>query len=100
MTRTTWTPADGPEAALEVFDGPTELAADHVPTVDQESPFASYRDWKTEDTRVVSCRIANDTYPGRRYDTREEALRDTQRAHGRILEANYVPGRAFFRVRK
>lgn len=100
MTRTVWTAGDPPEAALEVFDGPTELAADHVPTVDQETPFASYRDWKSEDTRVVSCRIANDTYPGRRYNSREEAISDIKRSYGRILEANYVPGRAFFRVYK
>lgn len=95
-----WTAGDGPQAALEVFDGPTELQADHVPTVDQETPFASYKDWRAEDTRVITVRIANDMYPGVRYESREEALTAVRRAHGRILEANYVPGRAFLRVPK
>lgn len=85
---------------MEVLDGPAELAPDLVPTVDQETPVATYQDWRREDTFVVQCAIANSTFPGTRYETRDEALRAVAKKHGRILEANYTPGRAFFRVRK
>jgi hypothetical protein len=95
-----WTPADGVQGALELLDGPSEVSTDHVPTLDQESPGASSSDWKREDTRVIVCRIANDLYPGVRYESRDEAQRAVARDHGRILEANYVPGRAFYRVLK
>lgn len=87
-------------AALELFDGPTELAVDHVPTADQTDPVATYTDWRTEDTRVVTCTIGEAPYRGERFDTREAARHAIEARHGRILEANYVPGRAFFRVLK
>jgi hypothetical protein len=96
----TWRPGDGFEAGMEMLDGPTETAHDFIPTLDQDAPVASYTDWRKEDTRIVTCRIANDVYPGERFDTREEAHRAITRRHGKILEANYTPGRAFFRVRK
>jgi hypothetical protein len=83
-----------------IHDGPTEMAVDTVPRVDDTEPAASYQDWSKADTRVITCRIANDVYPGPRYDTRDAAFRAVQREHGRIYEANYVPGRAFFRVKK
>lgn len=100
MSRDTWKPGDGVEAGLEMLDGPTELAVDHIPTVDQAEPVASYSDWNKADTRLIVCRISNDVYPGERFESREEAVRVIGARHGRILEANYVPGRAFFRVKK
>lgn len=83
---------------MEVLDGPAELAPDLVPTVDQDVPVATYPDWRAEDTRVIQCAIGNNVFPGKRYESREEALRATRLVHGRVLEANYTPGRAFFRV--
>lgn len=88
------------EAALEIIDGPPELAEDFVPHVDQPAPVATYRDWKMEDTCVVTYSIRNDVYKGRPADSREEALADCRLVFGRVLEANYMPGRAFFRVFK
>ena len=85
---------------MEVIDGPSEFATDFVPTVDQEEPVATYRDWKLEDTRVVTYSIRNDVYKGRPADSREQALADCRLVFGRVLEANYMPGRAFFRVFK
>lgn len=85
---------------MEVLDGPAELAPDLVPGIDQEVPVATYCDWRREETFVVTCAISNSTFPGTRYESRDEALRATMKKHGRILEANYTPGRAFFRVMK
>lgn len=101
----TWRPSDPlhirqPEDELLVIDGPTHTASDFIPTADQDKPVASYPDWRPGDTRVITCRIANDVYPGKRYESRDEALRAVTKAHGPVLEANYVPGRAFLRVRK
>ncbi len=100
MSRTTWSPGDGQQAALEVLDGASELSHDHVPQMDQEVPVASHRDWLKSQTRVVTCRIANDLYKDERFETRDEAIAAITKRHGRILEANYVPGRAFFRVKR
>ena len=84
-----------------MLDGFTETAQDHVPTMDQEAPVASHPDWVRSQTRVISCRIANDLYPkDERFETRADALAAITKRHGRILEANYVPGRAFFRVKR
>lgn len=96
----TWKPADGPLAALEIFDGPSELAVDAVPSADQATPLATYSNWVAEDTRVITCTIGEAPYRGERFDSREAARAAIERRHGRILEANYVPGRAFFRVLK
>lgn len=99
MKRDSWSPGDGVQAALEVLDGPSETTQDYVPSLDQEVPVATHRDWRPEETRVISCRISNDLYmKDERFESREEARRAIARRHGRILEANYVPGRAFFRV--
>lgn len=100
MSRTTWKPGDGLEAALEVIDGPPQLAEDHVPTVDQAAPVSTYRDWDKADTRVVTYAVNNTVYRGKYAESREHALADCQAIHGRVLEANYMPGRAFFRVFK
>lgn len=90
-----WRPSD------VVDDIPfTDAAPDHVPTLDQDAPVATYQDWTDEDTRIVTCRIGNDIYPGERYETRDEARAATELKYGRILVANYVQGRAFFRVFK
>lgn len=85
---------------MELIDGPPEVASDHVPSVDQKVPIATYRDWKHEDTRIITCAIANDVYPGRRFESRSDARATIERTYGVILEANYTPGRAFFRVFK
>jgi hypothetical protein len=68
--------------------------------MDQEVPVATHRDWDPAKTRIVTCRIANDLYRDERFETRGEAVAAITRRHGRILEANYVPGRAFFRVKR
>jgi hypothetical protein len=99
--RESWTPGDGQAAGLEMLDGFTETHTDHVPTLDQEVPVASHPDWTRENTRVISCRIANDLYPkDERFESRGEALAAITKRHGKVVEANYVPGRAFFRVRR
>ena len=99
MSRDTWTPADGPVAALEMLDGPAEVTEDAVPSLDQDVPVSSYRDWRKEDTRVISCRIGNDLYlKDERFESRGEALHAIRARYGRVLEEQYVPGRAFFRV--
>jgi hypothetical protein len=99
VSRDTWKPGDGVEAALEMLDGPSEVAVDVVPSMDAQQPVATYRVWRKEDTKVVSCRIANDLYlRDERFESREEAHRAISVRYGRILEQNFVPGRAFFRV--
>jgi hypothetical protein len=99
LSRDTWRPGDGQEAALEVLDGVAHAAQDFVPTMDQEIPVASHCDWDPAKTRIVTCRIANDVYTkDERFETRAEAYAAITLRHGKIREANYVPGRAFFRV--
>lgn len=89
------------EELLELLDGPAELAPpDLVPDVHQDEPVATYPDWRRADTRVITCAINNDVFPGERYESREEARAAVELKYGRILEANYLPGRAFFRVRR
>jgi hypothetical protein len=101
MGRRVWKPEDGVLGALEMLDAPGEYAVDRVPTVDADVPLATYRDWDPKDTRIVTCRIGNDLYPrDERFESRDEAYKAVERRHGRILEANYAPGRAFFRVRR
>lgn len=95
-----WRPGDGLDAALEVLDGPSHTASDFIPTVHQTEPVATYRDWDPATTKVIRCCISNSLYPGERYESRDEAYKAVQARHGRILEANYVPGQAFFRVKK
>lgn len=77
-----------------------ELASDVVPTVDGVNGEPTYRDWRPEDTRIVTYAVGNTVYPGKYAETREAAKADCEVLHGRILEANYVQGRAFFRVMK
>ena len=100
MTKAEWRPGDGFEAGMEVVDGPTEVAADRVPSINDEVPVATYADWRVEDTKVVSCRISNDVFPGERFNSREEAVRVMTARYGRLYEVNYTPGRAYFRVKK
>jgi hypothetical protein len=83
---------------MELVDGPPAVATDLVPTVDQDVPLATYCDWRKEDTFIVRCAISNNVYPGPRFESRDDARIATERKHGRILEANYLPGQAFFRV--
>lgn len=85
----------------DVNDVPlTVIQPDVVPTVDAEKPVATYPDWKREDTKIVTYTIGNNVYRGTYADTREAALAHCEAIHGRVLEANYVQGRAFFRVYK
>jgi hypothetical protein len=101
LKRDTWSPGDGQQAALEVLDGISDAAVDVVPTMDQEHPVATHCDWLRSETRVITCRIANDLYmKDERFETRPEAYAAITKRHGKIVEANYVPGRAFFRVRR
>ena len=101
MSRETWKPGDGQEAALEMLDGFAETVTDYVPTMDQAEPVATHKDWVASQTRVISCRIANDLYmKDERFESRPEAYAAITKRYGRILEANYVPGRAFFRVKR
>lgn len=85
---------------LQVTDGVTEVQPDLVPSGDQDIPVATYADWDPAQTVVITCRIGNDVYPGRRFETRDQARTQILAERGRIFEANYVPGRAFFRVPK
>lgn len=78
----------------------TVVQADVVPTVDSAEPVASYPDWKREDTQIITYAINNTVYKGKFAETREAAKADCELVHGRVLEANYVQGRAFFRVHK
>lgn len=83
---------------LLVADGPPAYQPKALPTVDQDIPVATYEDWTPEQTRIVNYRIANNYYPGEYAETRDKAYAMATVKYGRILEANYVPGRAFFRV--
>ena len=83
---------------LLVEDGPPAYTPDLVPTADHEIPLATYQAYRKEDTRVITCAVGPSPYPGEPYDTRDQARAGTERKYGTILEANYVPGRAFFRV--
>lgn len=85
---------------LEVVDGLSEVQPARIPTSDQTVPLATYQDWDPAETRIVLCRIGNDIYPGDRYESRDDAIAGTTQKHGRVLEANYTPGRAFFRVHR
>lgn len=88
-----------PDLALEVDDLPTTVTAeDVVPHIDTGPVDATYACWLPEHTRVVVYRIGNDLYKGKYAATRDEALADAIAVHGRVYEANYVQGRAFFRV--
>ena len=69
-----------------------------MPTLDQERPEATYKDWNSTNTVIKVYRIDTDVYPGTWAKTRESAAADCRAKHGRILEANFVPSRAFFRV--
>jgi hypothetical protein len=83
-------------------DGLTaEPYLDVVPTIDQEEPVVGeYPDWDEANTEIVTCRIANDDYKGRRFETVAQARTTITAERGRIREENFVPGRAFFRVDK
>jgi hypothetical protein len=77
-------------------------AANRVPTIDDPDdapPPADYRDWRAEDTRVVTYTNDPDIFTRDRPAwTMEEARTKCQAEFGRILEVNSVPGRWFFRV--
>lgn len=85
----------------EINDLPVSvIAEDVVPTVDSAEPVATYKDWRPEDTRVVVYAVGNTYYPGIPAESRDAALAHAKLVYGRVLEENYVPGRAFFRVHK
>lgn len=79
----------------------TVISEQVVPTLELESPAkvpVTYQDWRKEDTKVITYTIGNSFYKGIQVESREEAQRHCEMMHGRILEANYVQGRAFYRV--
>lgn len=85
---------------------PIEVSSDLVPTADQDVPLATYCDWDRSTTRVITY-VVNGTPPnglaGKLVHwgmSRDSARRDCEARYGRVFEANYVPGRAFFRVKK
>lgn len=84
----------------EIDDLGTVTSDDRVPSVDQENPVGTYRDWRREDTQVITYRVNNDFYKGIYAETRDDAIAHCKEKFGPILEANYVQGRAFFRIRK
>ncbi len=79
-------------------EAPIELELDLVPSLDSDSPVATYKTWRAEDTRVITYSIGDLGYPGRPAVSRDQALADCKLVFGKVLEANYVPGRAFLRV--
>ena len=84
-------------------DETVEVAPNLVPDIDQESPVATYPDWRHEDTKVVTYQIGL-IPPTKTSDHwavgRPQAKADAETRYGRVYEANYVPGRAFFRVKR
>lgn len=85
---------------LELAQDPPELTSDAVPTIDDERPVASYKDWDGASTQIIVYRINNNQYKGRFARTRVEALAEVTKQYGTPVEINYIRGRAFFRVRK
>ena len=83
---------------VEDSESTVEVEADVIPTCDTEAPSATYRNYRPEDTRIIVYSVGRLGYPGRPVDTRDQALADCKRVFGKVLEANYVPGRAFLRV--
>ncbi len=79
-------------------EAPVELALDLIPTLDSDSPVATYQTWRPEDTKVITYSIGDAGYKGRPAESRDQALADCKLVFGKVLEANYVPGRAFLRV--
>ena len=74
------------------------ITADLIPSVDDENPVASYHDWTPEQTKVVTYSVGGMGFRGILVATREEAMRHATAMFGKVVEANYVPGRAFLRV--
>lgn len=88
----------GPLKPVEAEEYTVVIAEDNIPTLDKGPNQASYIDWDKKDTRVITCCIGEYNYPGERFETRQEAADAIRARYGRILEQNFVPGRAFFRV--
>lgn len=62
---------------------------------------ADYRDWRPEDTKVVTYTNNVEMYPrDRPCVSADAARRECETIYGRILETNTVPHRWFFRVLK
>jgi hypothetical protein len=80
---------------------PDETPADEVPSVDQETPTATYQDWRPEDTRVLVFTSDPGTY---KKDLPcvdgADAIRQCVMRYGRVLEVRKVPDRYFIRVRR
>jgi len=79
-------------------NSPIEIALDAIPSVDDEIPRAVYKDWTPEQTKVITYSVGGLGYRGILVATRDEAVRHAVAMYGKVLEANYVPGRAFLRV--
>lgn len=78
---------------------------DRIPTIDDvdldKPPPATYRDWRREDTRVVTYTTRPDKWPKDLVcSNRLAAKAHCIVTHGRPVEENYLPERFFFRVRR
>lgn len=82
----------------EPDEAPFDFAVDRIPTVDDEQPIAIYHDWIPSQTRVITYAVGDLGFKGIRVSSRDEAVAHCTKNHGKILEANYTPGRAFLRV--
>lgn len=95
-----------PDIDLDEDEAPiAEANEDRVPNLDladaDAPPPATYRDWRLEDTRVVTFTNTPEKYPRDTYaESISKARAQCELVHGRILETNAVPGRWFFRVRR
>lgn len=84
-------------------NGAVIVEVDSVPTIDDDEPVASYREWRPEDTKVVTyCYGSTGALykHGTQVKDKAEAVRLVTEKYGKVLEANHTPGRSFFRVFK
>ena len=82
------------------YEETVDMQVDLIPEVTQDEPVATYKDWRDNETRIVTYAIGSDFYKGIYAETRQKAKAHCELTYGKIYEANYVPGRAFFRVAK
>lgn len=82
------------DQALEPGDTP--------PRYDDVQPrFVNYRHWTTENSFVISGPLGSTaTFPGRRFETRAEALAWCLAKYGKVYETINIFGRWCYRVRK
>lgn len=81
-------------------DDTVDVQVEPVPTVDAQEPVNSYPDWTPENSRVITYAVGTNEFKGIFASNREAAKKHCKQTYGEIVEENYVPGRAFLRVRK